>query len=544
MKLRSYAKVNLTLDILGKRNDGYHELETVFQQIELYDDVELEEIDEDKILIECNVKEIENEDNLAYKAASLLKEKYDVKKGIRIKIEKIIPIGAGLSGGSSNAAAVLKGLNSFWELGVDKKELISIGKELGMDVAFHILGGTCLGKGRGEILEKIKDLDKYHVIVVYPGFSINTKEAYSKLDYDKIGKEKSSERFVEEYDTEYLHNDFEYSILEKYPEIRKLKEEIGESALLSGSGSSVFGLFKDENKAKAVYDELKRKYKEVFLTKTWNKRIELAKEMGFCFGVKRAIEEINKIDNNGNLYVLGKLIHNPQVISQIEERGIKMIDDFNDIDEGTIVISAHGVADKVIEEIKAKGLKVIDLTCPLVKKVHDITKEEEKKGRKIIVFGDKDHTEVKGIIGNLSNYRVISDMGDLSKEDLNCKLTIVSQTTRETDKFQEISRKINDINKDTEIRDTICIATKERQSSSIELAKKSDIMIVIGGKISSNTKRLEEVCGKYCETRHIETEKELNNGWFVDKEKIGITAGASTPDWIIKAIHKKVSIII
>jgi 4-diphosphocytidyl-2-C-methyl-D-erythritol kinase len=168
IKLKSYAKVNLTLDILRKRGDGYHDLETVFQQIGLCDDVELTWIDGDKVEIECNVKEIENTRNLAVKAALMLKEKCGIRKGVHIKINKRIPIGAGLSGGSSNSAAVLKGLNILWDLGLRKEDLIKVSEDIGMDVAFYILGGTCSGKGRGEILEKIKDLDEYNVVLVYP----------------------------------------------------------------------------------------------------------------------------------------------------------------------------------------------------------------------------------------------------------------------------------------------------------------------------------------------------------------------------------------
>ena len=541
MKLRSYAKVNLTLDILRKRKDNYHELETVFQQIDLYDEIEL--VESDRIEIECSIKELENENNLAYRAASLLKEKFNVKKGVKIKVKKNIPIGAGLSGGSGDAAAVLKGLNVFWDLSLSKKELIKLSQELGMDVGFHILGGTCLGKGRGEILEKLKDLDKYYVVLVYPGFNVKTREAYSNLNYKKIGKEKSSEKFLKNYSLDNMHNDFEYSVFEKYPELREIRKELGKNALLSGSGSAVFGLFKEEKKAKEAYERLKKKYK-TYLTTTLNKKIELAKEMGFCFGVKRASEEIKKIGKEKNVHVLGKLIHNPQVIKKLERDGIKMIDDFKDIKEGTIVISAHGIADNIITKIAERELNVIDLTCPLVKKLHDITKEAEEKDRKVIVFGDEEHTEVKGIVGNLKNYKVIKNVGELTSDDLNCKLTLVSQTTRDVKKFNELVEKIKSKGKDVEIKDTICFATEDRQKSSVELAKNSDIMIVIGGKISSNTIRLKEICSEFCESKHIETEKELKSEWFLDKERIGITAGASTPYDIIDKVKETIKMIL
>jgi len=543
LNLRSYAKINLALDILGKREDNYHELETVFQQIDLCDDVELTE-NEGDINIECNVKEIENESNLAYKAATIIKKRFNIKKGVSIRINKNIPIGAGLSGGSSNAAAVIRGLNYLWSLGLDKEKMIELSKEIGMDVPFHILGGTCFGKGRGDNLENVKDLGMHYAVVVHPGFKVNTKEAYDGLDLGKTGKKESSRKFIESYDLKDIHNDFEYSVLEKYPELEKIKRKLGEDALLSGSGSCVFGLFKDEEGAKLAYDELKKDYSAVFLSKTLNKRVELAKVMGFCFGVERAIEEIKKISEGKKVYVLGKLIHNPQVIEKLEKEGIMMIDDLEGIEEGTIVISAHGIPDKTIEEIKSKGLEVIDLTCPFVKKVHHITKDAEKKGRKIIVFGDEKHTEVKGIVGDLKDYKVIMDLKEMDKSDSECKLTLVSQTTRDVKEFEGIAKGIKEVNKDSEIKDTICSATKERQTSSIELAKKSDLMIVVGGKMSSNTIRLKEICSKFCETKHIETEEELRSEWLFNKKNIGITAGASTAYDNIHKVKSAIELIL
>jgi 4-hydroxy-3-methylbut-2-enyl diphosphate reductase len=326
--------------------------------------------------------------------------------------------------------------------------------------------------------------------------------------------------------------------------IETVKNKIGENALMTGSGSAVFGLFKDESEAQKKFKELKEEFSDVYLTKTVNKNVELAKTMGFCFGVKRAVDEIEKLKNGEDVFVLGKLIHNPQVIEQLERDGIKMIDSFEGVDKGVVVISAHGVPDKTIEGVKERGVKVVDLTCPLVKKVHDITKEEEKKGRKVIIFGDEGHTEVKGIVGNLKNYKVIKDLLELNDEDKKGKITLVSQTTRDVKQFNEISAKIKEMNQDSEIKDTICIATKDRQSSSIELAKKSELMIVVGGKMSSNTKRLAEICSKFCETKYIETENELEMDWFLGKEKVGITAGASTSSDTINRVKETIERII
>jgi 4-hydroxy-3-methylbut-2-enyl diphosphate reductase len=386
-------------------------------------------------------------------------------------------------------------------------------------------------------------MEKKYVVVVYPDFPISTKEAYSEIDYAKAGRAKSSEKFIKDYDLNQIHNDFEFSILKKYPQIVKIKKELGKNSLLSGSGSCVFGLYGSEGEAKEIYARLKNRYKDVFLTATLNKKIVLAKEYGFCFGVKRAIDEIHKIGRTEDIYILGNLINNPSVVRDIEEKGFKIVQRHDNIKKGIIVITAHGIADDMIKDIRKKGLKVIDLTCPLVKKVHNITKKEEKAGRKILIFGDKGHTEVKGIMGNLKKYKIFTDIASIDKDDLECS-ALVSQTTRSVEGFKKVSDQIKKIGKDVKVIDTICAATKNRQKSAIILAKKSDIMIIVGGKISSNTLRLKEVCKEFCMTEHIETGVDLNPEWFYDKRVIGITAGASTPENIISDVIKKIEMMI
>ena len=274
-------------------------------------------------------------------------------------------------------------------------------------------------------------------------------------------------------------------------------------------------------------------------------KISIAEYAGFCFGVKRAIDQIEKLNKNNkkNIYVLGKLIHNPQVIKDLEKKGVKSIE-IENIDNlnknSTIIISAHGVPDNLITKLKKKGFKIIDSTCPLVKKVHNITKEAEKEGYKIIIFGDKEHTEVKGIKGNLKHAIVISDINEINKLDEKKNYCLVSQTTQDVEKFDKLIKELKKSIKNLKIYDTICIPTKQRQSSSLELAKKSDLMLIVGGKISANTKRLAQRCSEFTQTYHIETEKELKSEWFKNKENIGITAGASTPDYIINKVFNKI----
>jgi 4-hydroxy-3-methylbut-2-enyl diphosphate reductase len=267
--------------------------------------------------------------------------------------------------------------------------------------------------------------------------------------------------------------------------------------------------------------------------------IRLAEESGFCFGVKKALDRINAISDKKNVYVLGKLIHNPQVINNLKKEGIKFVDSIDDIKEGTLVISAHGASDNVIWEIKGKGLKMIDTTCPLVKNVHNITKNLEEQGYRVIIFGDKEHTEVKGIKGNLKDPIIINSVSELD-ELKEGKYALVSQTTQDVVEFNEISEKLKNKVTDLVISDTICSATKARQENAKKLAKEVEFMIVVGGYNSANTRRLKDICGEIIETKHIENSDELCKEWFDGKENIGITAGASTPENVVKDVIDRV----
>lgn len=268
-------------------------------------------------------------------------------------------------------------------------------------------------------------------------------------------------------------------------------------------------------------------------------KVRLAEESGFCFGVKKALDRINTIKNKKDVYVLGKLIHNPQVIDELKKQGVKFVEDVNEVREGTLVISAHGVSDEVIGKAKEKGLRIIDTTCPLVKNVHNITKNLERQGYRVIIFGDKEHTEVKGIKGNLHNPVIISDVSELDcLED--GKYALVSQTTQDVAKFNEVGEKLKKKVKDLIISDTICSATKLRQENAMKAAQEVELMIVIGGYNSANTKRLRDICSKITETRHIERADELRKEWFKGKEEVGVSAGASTPDKVIKEVIENI----
>ncbi len=272
MNLRAYAKINLTLDIIGKRTDNYHNIESLMQQIDLYDNINLELIKGNRIIIKCNDKKLENENNLAYKSAFLIKETFNIEFGIKIRISKNIPISSGLGGGSSDAAQVLKGLNQLLKLNLSNRDLIKLGEEIGSDVPFQIVGGCCLVSGKGEIVERIYNIPQFFVIIINPGFEIKTSEAYSDINLNEVGKKNATRKIIKQFNPELLHNDFEDSILRKYPDIKKIKDMLIKNkalnALLCGSGASVFGIFDDETKAKKAYKNTKELFPFVYLGKT------------------------------------------------------------------------------------------------------------------------------------------------------------------------------------------------------------------------------------------------------------------------------------
>jgi len=280
LKIDSPAKINLTLDIIKKRVDGYHELEMIMQELELKDEIILKELNENKIIIKCNAPEVPlNEKNLVWKAAELIKEVYGIEKGIEISINKIIPVAGGLGGGSSNAAAVIKGLNKLWKIKMHEKDLQETTKKIGMDVAFFLYGKTCFASGRGEKITEIKSFPKTRVLVCNPGIRVSTPTAYSKVNYEKSGKVLASKKLrkaieqgkkIEEL-AELLHNDFEFSVLEDFPEIKHVKEIMKENSfkvLMSGSGSTVFCFPKTKEDSTKIMQKLTQKYHTVIETFT------------------------------------------------------------------------------------------------------------------------------------------------------------------------------------------------------------------------------------------------------------------------------------
>lgn len=276
----------------------------------------------------------------------------------------------------------------------------------------------------------------------------------------------------------------------------------------------------------------------------------MAKTAGFCFGVDKAINTVNTIINTSanSIYTLGPIIHNEQVVESFKNKGVKVINEIEEIDEieegSNIVIRAHGITPEQHSRLLEKGLNVIDATCPYVKKIQKLVKKKYDEGWKVVIVGDKNHPEVKGINGWCNNEAFIVNSVDELDEWKNevDKICVVAQTTITLNKWEAINKYLEKKFENIIKFDTICNATTQRQIEAIEIAKQVDIMIVIGGYSSSNTQKLYEVCLNYCpETYKVGMPGDLPLEYIKKHNKIGLTAGASTPDWIIKEVIEKMS---
>ena len=281
MAVNSYAKVNLYLKIGKKLGSGYHNLQSVMQRIELGDNMTFEPISEDKIIVESTNMEISNEENLAYKAALLLKKKYKVKHGVRIHIEKNVPLEAGLGGGSSNAATALLNLNKLWSLKLKEKSLIELASQIGSDVPFFTGENAALVEGIGDKIKWIKKSFSINIVLINPGFRVSTKWAYSAFDRQKPKIKTDANinsliKAIEKKDIKEiannLHNDFEPIVTKKYKVIEEIKTNLirndALNACVSGSGPTVFGIFNIIYRAREAFFKIQYDYPFVFLTKT------------------------------------------------------------------------------------------------------------------------------------------------------------------------------------------------------------------------------------------------------------------------------------
>lgn len=275
----------------------------------------------------------------------------------------------------------------------------------------------------------------------------------------------------------------------------------------------------------------------------------LAKTAGFCFGVKRAMDMVYEQTGKENIYTFGPIIHNEEVVEDLRQKGIGVINSLKEAEEispGTVIIRSHGIDKKTHQTLENSGWNIIDATCPFVKKIHRIVAEESANGTQIVIIGNEHHPEVEGIMGWCMNTPVVINTVEKAlnfQPENTKKICIVSQTTFNYKKFQELVEIIAKKGYDIVVRNTICNATEERQTEARLLAQKADAMIVIGGKSSSNTQKLFEICKEECEnTYYIQTLRDLDLNKFSCAGCVGITAGASTPNNIIQEVHTNVRI--
>lgn len=281
LRIRAYAKINLFLNVVGKRDDGYHNLETVFQSIDLYDEIILRERDKRGVVLHCDHPEVpSNSSNLAYGAAQAIRNSVGGMRGLEITIVKRIPVAAGLAGGSANAAAVLHGINALFSLEIPQSTLLRIGRELGADVPFCLIGGTSFGTGIGDVLTPLPPLTDVPFILINPGISVSTSDIFRNLHIPltKQGKESIIIRnCVEKRDTvgigKNLYNILEIPVFSKHPELSEIKSHLSTQdgtlgALMSGSGATIFALMQDTHSAQRCQSHFKNTYGFCITTKT------------------------------------------------------------------------------------------------------------------------------------------------------------------------------------------------------------------------------------------------------------------------------------
>lgn len=267
--------------------------------------------------------------------------------------------------------------------------------------------------------------------------------------------------------------------------------------------------------------------------------VRVARAAGFCFGVKRALDMVENLIEEGHspLYLLGPLIHNPQVMNDLCSRGVQVVNELTEATPpGTLVIRTHGVTDQVIEAARARGLNVVDAICPRVRHVHKLGRQAEAEGRLVLLFGEADHPEVQGIAGNLQQCRIFETLAELETLKLPDRLCLLAQTTQSVESFQEILRWLQEDGRDVTWHDTICHATRSRQDAAAALAAESDLMIVVGGRESGNTQRLLHICQEFGPALHVETARELAEMDFSQASQIGVAAGASTPEYLVREV--------
>jgi len=277
--------------------------------------------------------------------------------------------------------------------------------------------------------------------------------------------------------------------------------------------------------------------------------IRLAKNSGFCFGVKRAIRLAEETSEKyGKATTIGPIIHNPQMVEKLSRVGVKAVDDIYQITESPVIIRSHGITQENLTILKDKNLEIVDATCPYVARAHEYAISADEENYHIIILGNPTHPEIIALKSRIhSNVQIWDSIEYIEKKEYT-KVAVICQTTQNIENLHKLTSLLLPITKELRVFNTICDATNIRQSSSLALATATDLMIVIGGKNSSNTLMLAKLCSELTTTKHIEAANEISKVWFDEviqkKGCIGLTAGASTPDWIILEIYNKIKAIV
>jgi 4-hydroxy-3-methylbut-2-enyl diphosphate reductase len=272
-------------------------------------------------------------------------------------------------------------------------------------------------------------------------------------------------------------------------------------------------------------------------------RIIRATHLGMCFGVRDAIALALATAETTPLTILGDLVHNPTVLSTLESRGIAVADEVAQVKTHTLMVTAHGASARTLASTRALGLHVVEATCPLVHVAHRAVAALVRDGYHVVVIGQRDHVEVRGLTGDLDDFDVVLNDEEVLALEEHPRIGIAAQTTQSIEKVRHLVRSIRRRFPRSHVRflDTVCKPTKERQDAAVALARASDVVIVIGGDASNNTRELAKTCGRYCSrVHHVQTEADLSQAWFREAHTVGITAGTSTPDDVIDRVEGRI----
>ena len=272
-------------------------------------------------------------------------------------------------------------------------------------------------------------------------------------------------------------------------------------------------------------------------------RILRATHLGMCFGVRDAIALALEHADAGPLTILGDLVHNPTVLNALEAKGIEVANDVAEVKTSTVMVTAHGTSERNLARTRALGLNVVEATCPLVHVAHRAVVMLAREGYHVVIIGQRDHVEVRGLTGDLDQFDVVLDDADVLGLGQHPRVGVAAQTTQAVEKVRHLVDLIRQRFPQSEVRfiDTVCKPTKQRQSSAVDVARQADVVIVVGGKSSNNTRELVKTCARYCaRVHHVQTEQDVRPDWFAAASIVGLTAGTSTPDEVIDRVEARI----